>query len=550
VAKSFSVKARLEAEDRASPEIEKVEGSFAKLSGALKVGFVAAAAAVVGAAAALLKGFQAITEAAGEQEDALKKLDTARSRLSASGRAIAAGLEDQAAALQKVTRFGDEATIGTQALLLEMGVTPEKMRQATVATLDLAAAYGLNLESAARNIGKTMGGFAGELGELIPELKELSAEALKTGAGIELLAEKFAGSAQADAKTYRGLLGQIANAYGDLKEKLGFAFTENEKILASLTKVRDVLSSGRLVDLVGELAEKLSTMASKTIDATTELGHFVSGLGEASATLLDYVEFAIRGEESTGELAKSMAAAAREEVLKPELIVLLQKGIKFFGELSKTTALAAKNQAAFEAQQEKLSASFEKQIAEVLKYGSSLEDARGQLNALREAQGQAISDSDEYQQKLAELGVVLETNVNAQIKLNNQFLDENREKLRLLEIEESDFLRIQAAVVAANDELRASLVGEAAALDEAAGGYDAAAAGAERYADGLDSTRLALERYSDAATRAAAAPAAAGGTEFGGTLSGGSRLFPNSAVANTAVRGGRQVYVGPQRFRT
>ena len=71
-------------------------------------------------------------------------------------------------------------------------------------------ALAIDLQSAARNVGRTVGGFAGELGEVIPELKDLTTEALQAGEGIDLLAEKFSGRAAADAKTFSGRIAQLS----------------------------------------------------------------------------------------------------------------------------------------------------------------------------------------------------------------------------------------------------------------------------------------------------------------------------------------------------
>ena len=42
-------------------------------------------------------------------------------------------------------------------------------------------------------VAKTLGGFSGELGESIPQLKELGAAALQAGEGITFIAERFKG---------------------------------------------------------------------------------------------------------------------------------------------------------------------------------------------------------------------------------------------------------------------------------------------------------------------------------------------------------------------
>ena len=56
------------------------------------------------------------------------------------------------------------------------------------------------LDSAMRNLNKTYGGLAGELGETVPELRGLTAEQMKNGAAVKILGERYKGLASLRAR--------------------------------------------------------------------------------------------------------------------------------------------------------------------------------------------------------------------------------------------------------------------------------------------------------------------------------------------------------------
>ncbi len=129
----------------------------------------------------------------------------------------------RAGALQKTSIHGDEAIIATQKLLINIGgpKAREQINKATEATLELAAAFGWSLEQAARNVGKSYSGMTGELGEVITGISDLSVEARKNGAVIDMLISKFGGQSKAETDTLYGSMAQASNAANDLGEEFG-----------------------------------------------------------------------------------------------------------------------------------------------------------------------------------------------------------------------------------------------------------------------------------------------------------------------------------------
>tara|TARA_Y100001963_G_scaffold60482_1_gene84482 strand:- start:374 stop:1969 length:1596 start_codon:yes stop_codon:yes gene_type:complete len=196
---------------------KKADKNIKGLSGSL--GGLAKSAAMAGGAflgaGALVSGLKAATQAAAEQELAEKKLRFAAGDLTNE-------LIKQAEALQQNTIFGDEAIIAQQAYLASLGLTGDQIKDTISASLDLASATGMSLESAVMNTSKTLSGMAGELGEKLgPAFRELTPEALKAGEGIKFIAEQFGGTAQAEVETMTGAMAQAKNAVGDAAEALG-----------------------------------------------------------------------------------------------------------------------------------------------------------------------------------------------------------------------------------------------------------------------------------------------------------------------------------------
>jgi len=189
--------------------------------------------ATIGTIASALT-FRASIKAAQEQEDAINRLNTSLQLSGAFSEQASRDLQDYASSLQQVTRFGDEAVLNQLALAKSFGATNTQAKQVVSAAADLAASFGIDLQSATRNVAKTLGGYAGELGEVIPELKNLTQEQLRAGAGVDLLASKFSGAARKEVLTFSGATQQLSNTFGDLLEEIGFIITKNPIVLSGI----------------------------------------------------------------------------------------------------------------------------------------------------------------------------------------------------------------------------------------------------------------------------------------------------------------------------
>lgn len=200
-----------------------------------------ATGAVAGGLGAMASGLKSIVGLGGEfissaqvQEDAVNDLNAALIRNGEYTEETSRDMQKFASELQNVTKFGDEAILSQLAFAQSMGATAGQSKEILTAAADMAAALNIDLNSAVRNISKTLGGYAGELGEVIPEMKNLTQEQLQAGAGIDLLAKKFSGAATSQIQTFSGALEQSKNVLGDVGESLGMVVTQSPVAIAAI----------------------------------------------------------------------------------------------------------------------------------------------------------------------------------------------------------------------------------------------------------------------------------------------------------------------------
>lgn len=181
-----------------------MENSAKRLGNALKTAFTVGAVVAVGKA--IVNVTSDLVRAYAQQEQAERKLAAAASQNPLLDDSSVKSLRDFATQLQRVTTIGDETTLSFAGMLASFGRTEEQIQDIITAAVDLSAATGISLDSAIRNLNKTFGGLTGELGELIPDLKELTEEELRQGRAVEEVGRMFAGLGEEMADTTDGAM--------------------------------------------------------------------------------------------------------------------------------------------------------------------------------------------------------------------------------------------------------------------------------------------------------------------------------------------------------
>tara|TARA_R100001530_G_scaffold34253_1_gene26739 strand:- start:1425 stop:2876 length:1452 start_codon:yes stop_codon:yes gene_type:complete len=278
----FKQRVVLELEDKASAGVKRTQGAFSRLGSFLSSKFVITLGDVVQLFKGITSGMVSFVTAAGEQEAVVKRLDQALSGLGPAAAEVSEKLQEQAAALEATTKFSDEAIISNQALAVNLGVSAKDMERLTAASVELSSATGRSLESSFVNLARTMNGFRGELGELVPEIATMSEESLRAGDALTVVLDRLGGTAAAEAQTFTGVLTSLGNAWGTIKEQIGAAVTQNEGFRKALAQLQETLTSKGFSEGLASFVEALGKM----ITFTVELG---AKLPEVTSKLADYM---------------------------------------------------------------------------------------------------------------------------------------------------------------------------------------------------------------------------------------------------------------------
>lgn len=196
---------------------------------------------------AALASIQQINKFAQDSIGLFKEQNKANRLVEVSFGDAAASIHSFAGELQETAKVGDETTLMYAGLLKNMQLTQDQTEKVITASADLVAGSGglISMDAAVRNLAKTYSGMAGELGESVPVLRELTKEQLQAGLGVELIARQYKGLAEAVGKSPVGEIKGLTNTIGDLQEEIGedlipaqIAWLKTQK--AVISTVRDL----------------------------------------------------------------------------------------------------------------------------------------------------------------------------------------------------------------------------------------------------------------------------------------------------------------------
>ena len=335
-----------------------------KQVGGLKMalGGLSRVALKVGGFVTLVDGSRRAAKAFATQELAVRKLGQALGGSSTR-------LLEQAAALQKVSTSGDEAIIAQQAFLAAIGMTEDQIVDIIPVALDLAAATGLTLESAVRNTAKTFSGLAGELGELVPQVRELSPEAMKAGEAVKVMGELFGGAASTEAATLSGRLTRVCEVMGDIAENVGskpaltidgllLKFLElNGALTEQEQKERDIIQVQKELDFVqGNIEanrigrfETTQELLDKEIELENELLEMIptrqTALQEEHDQMMFNIADEVTGKELLTDADKKLAEQEKERAARAKRNAKMRLDAENFANTGMLGSLSALNDA-------------------------------------------------------------------------------------------------------------------------------------------------------------------------------------------------------------
>lgn len=208
--------------EEANQAVNKATGSMQQqaspvdaLSSKLK-GLVGAYLSIRGVQAVVNFTMQA-TEAFREQERAVLSLNNTLANAGVYSESYSKHIQELASAIQSYSNYGDEAIIKAQALGQSFIGQTRITDALTKATVDFAAATGMDLEQAFTLVGKSIGSGTNALGRYGIELQKGMTDSEKMTAITVQLGNRYEGQAKQMANSSI----QLKNALSDLKEEIG-----------------------------------------------------------------------------------------------------------------------------------------------------------------------------------------------------------------------------------------------------------------------------------------------------------------------------------------
>lgn len=228
-----------QASDKAVKAIRNIGTQSTKVGKSLLATWSQATIVVAG----VIKAWQAVNRVMQTGQDEYRTRLEAEQRLTNAVNATGAALGLQTAALlahsdamSRVTAFGDELIDSAQSILATFGkLSADEMPRATDATLDLAAALGMELDSAAKKVGIALADperasrrlremnviLSRSQEDVIKSFVTAGDEASAVGVILSQLETQFGGFAEAVGQSSIGVAERFENLKGDILEQVG-----------------------------------------------------------------------------------------------------------------------------------------------------------------------------------------------------------------------------------------------------------------------------------------------------------------------------------------
>ena len=311
---------------KSGKSVEQSLGEVEDSAGKLGKGFdllkgVAIAAFGVMAGAAVIGKIGDFVGAASEAEQATQGVASALARMGELSADSVSGVSDFADELSALTGIEDDAILKGFSLASSFGLTREQAEKTVKAATELSAATGKDFSSSVEVLAKSFDGTAGALNNVNPAMRNLSEEALKAGAGVDLIMKTMGGAAAAQLQTFGGSVTSAKNAFGNLEEALGNLIIKNPVVIKTIQKVGEVI--GKLTESVDGNADGFRSFISGTIvGAIDVMGRLLpvlkapiavlDGVGRIAVTAAGGVLQLLRvftGFETVDKVVKSVAGA-------------------------------------------------------------------------------------------------------------------------------------------------------------------------------------------------------------------------------------------------
>jgi len=215
------VNLKISLQDGVSAGLKKI-GTGVKTLG---VGFKNVAKIGVASFAALGAGIALLGKAFAEQETVNNKMAAAFDAVGESGSAAVEKWGAFATAIQRTTTLGDEEIMNLVTLGKVMGVTNDKLEEATKGAIGLSKAFGIDMTASMKMVALAQQGEFEMLARYIPALRQATTEAEKQTIVNKAMANGFK-IAEAELDTLSGQFKALKGVVGDAMQEAGKAVGE------------------------------------------------------------------------------------------------------------------------------------------------------------------------------------------------------------------------------------------------------------------------------------------------------------------------------------
>lgn len=181
-------------------------------------------------------------EASSAQIDAINRLNQALAQNGQFTEETASHFLEFASAMERTTKFQDDAILNNVALLESMtGLRKEGLEKATKAAMDLSAGMGIDLDAATRLVGKAANGNIEAFARYGIVLQKTNDDAKNFANAMEVINQRFGGRAQAEIQTFSGALQLISKGFEDIQKAIGGAITKNVAVVDVMKALGNML---------------------------------------------------------------------------------------------------------------------------------------------------------------------------------------------------------------------------------------------------------------------------------------------------------------------
>lgn len=227
--------------------------------------------------------------AAKAYETSLVNLNTALALSGKYSKETSKDFEEFASSVQKTTKYSDDSVLSAAALIQNLGnLSKDGLKEATQASLNLASALNLDLNSAATLVGKAAQGQISTFsryGIVIDEGKNKT----ETFANTLRALSRLEGSAEAQSQSYEGRVTQLSHSFEDVQKNIGFLITKNGTLNAVLGEATSQFlnTAEGISDNRKEFESLVSNGIVATIDAVNGLVKAFDYLGRVGSASLN-----------------------------------------------------------------------------------------------------------------------------------------------------------------------------------------------------------------------------------------------------------------------